>query len=132
MIVFIWYIIIIEMIIVDENAVPEYIIDFIKDNLKNEEIDDDDDYDDKLRETINDWVVGSTGEATQLTKDFGILKAIRLYQENYGEFELNDDDYQIYLKLSYCIIYEWFSNYYDYEKLLKEKKQILCIFEDLK
>ena len=117
------------MIIVDENAVPEYIIDFIKDNLKNEEIDDDDDYDDKLRETINDWVVGSTVEATQLTKDFGILKAIRLYQENYGEFELNDDDYQIYLKkLSYCIIYEWFSNYYDYEKLLREKEANLVYF----
>ena len=128
MIVFIWYIIIIEMIIVDENAVPEYIIEFIKDNLKNEEIDDHDDYYDKLHETIDDWVVGSTGEATQLTKDFGILEAIRLYQQNYGEFEFNAyDDYQIYLKLSYCIIYEWFSNYYDYEKL-KEKEANLVYF----
>lgn len=99
---------------------PEYIVEHIKDTLIEDNIVEEDEYYDCLHTAIDDWIVGSTGEAKELVDDFGVLNAIRLYQENYGEFCLDDDDDKVYMTLAYCIIKEWFNTNYDFDKLKKE------------
>ena len=105
--------------VIDKSSIPEYIVEHIKDTLKEDNINEEDEYYDCLHTAIDDWVVGSTGEAKELVNDFGVLNAIRMYQENYGEFSLNDDDNKVYMTLSYCIVKEWFDNYYSYEEYSK-------------
>lgn len=105
------------MIVIHKDAVPEYIVEHIKEELKDENIYDEDEYFDKKHKIIDDWVCGSTGEAKELVDDFGVLNAIRLYKENYGEFILYEDDNKVYLCLAFGIIYEWFNEHYSYEEL---------------
>lgn len=106
--------------VIDKSYIPEYIVEHIKDTLKEYTIiNQEDEYYDCLHTAIDDWIVGSTGEATELVNDFGVLNAIRLYKENYGEFILDDDDNKVYLTLAFCIIKEWFDNYYSYEEFSK-------------
>ena len=105
---------------------PGYIIENIKGNLIDANIANEDDYYEELHSYIDDWVVGCTGEAKELVDDFGVLKAIRLYQGEYGdtrvygEFILNEDDEKVYMSLSYCIIKDWFNNNYSFEELNKK------------
>jgi len=108
-----------QMLVIDKEAVPEYIVEHIKENLKDVNIIDEDEYFDEKHIAIDDWVAGSTGEAKELVDDFGVLKAIRLYKENYGEFILDDyeDDDKVYMILAYNIISDWFNEYYSYEEL---------------
>ena len=105
--------------VIDKSSIPEYIVEHIKDTLKEDNIIEEDEYYDCLHTAIDDWLVGSTGEAKELVNDFGVLNAIRLYKENYGEFILDDDDNKVYLTLAFCIIKEWFDNYYSYEEYSK-------------
>ena len=105
--------------VIDKSSIPEYIVEHIKDTLKEDNIIEEDEYYDCLHTAIDDWVVGSTGEAKELVDDFGVLNAIRLYQENYGGFLLDDNDDKVYATLSYCIVKEWFCNYYSYEEYSK-------------
>ena len=105
------------MFVIDKDIVPEYIVEQIKEELKDENIYDEDEYYDKKHKIIDDWVSGSTGEAKELVDDFGVLNAIRLYKESYGEFILDEDDNKVYLCLAFCIIYEWFNEHYSYEEL---------------
>jgi len=107
--------------VIDKSSIPEYIVEHIKDTLKEYTIiNQEDEYYDCLHTAIDDWIVGSTGEATELVNDFGVLNAIRLYKQEYGGFILDDDDNKVYMTLSYCIIKEWFDNYYDFDTLKKE------------
>jgi len=101
---------------------PEYIVEHIKNILiLHLLIGDEDEYYDCLHTAIDDWIVGSTGEAKELVDDYGVLNAIRLYQENYGQdFEVDDDDDKVYATLSYCIIKDYFNTNYSYEELKKE------------
>ena len=99
---------------------PEYIVEHITDNLIDANIANGDDYYDELHSIIDDWIVGSTGEAREIVDDFGVLKAIRLYQEDYGEFILDEDDDKVYMSLSYCIIKNWFDNNYSFDELSKK------------
>ena len=105
--------------VIDKSSIPEYIVEHIKDTLKEDNIIEEDEYYDCLHTAINDWVVGSTGEAKELVDDFGVLNAIRLYKQEYGEFILDDDDEKVYMTLGFCIIKEWFDNYYSYEEYSK-------------
>jgi hypothetical protein len=105
--------------VIDKSSIPEYIVEHIKDTLKEDNIIEEDEYYDCLHTAIDDWVVGSTGEAKQLVNDFGVLNAIRLYKQEYGEFILDDNDEKVYMTLGFCIIKEWFSNYYSYEEYSK-------------
>ena len=66
--------------VIDKSSIPEYIVEHIKDTLKEDNIIEEDEYYDCLHTAINDWVVGSTGEAKELVDDFGVLNAIRLYK----------------------------------------------------
>jgi hypothetical protein len=108
------------MLVIDKEAVPEYIVEFIKQNLKDANIIDEDEYFDEKHTAIDDWVVGSTAEAKELVDDFGVLLAIRLYKQNYGEFILDDyedDDDKVYMTLAYNIISDWFNEHFSYEEL---------------
>jgi hypothetical protein len=91
----------------------DYIVETIKENIENANIINEDDYYDELHSVIDDWVAGSTGEAKDLVNNYGFLNAIRLYQEEYGDFVVNDDDNKVYMTLSYCIIKNWFDNNYE-------------------
>jgi hypothetical protein len=104
------------MITIISDAVPEYITELIIGNIEEANIIDEDEYYDILHSTIDDWIVGSTGEAKVIVDDFGVLDAIRLYKQEYGEFILDEDDNKVYMCLAYCIIREWFSNYYTFKK----------------
>lgn len=105
------------MLVIDNEAIPEYIIETIKQNLIEDNLIDEDEYYDCLHTAIDDWISGSTGEAKELVDDFGVLTAIRLYKENYGEFILDDDDVRVYNILAYNIIKEWFNEYFSFEEL---------------
>lgn len=100
--------------------VSEYVIDHIKQNLIESNITDEEDYYDQLHISIDDWIVGSTGEAKDLVCDYGVLDAIRLYKDYYGEFILDDDDNKVYMTLCYCIINEWFDTYYGFDELKQD------------
>ena len=106
-----------KMLVIDKEAIPEYIIEQIKQNLKDANIIDEDGYYDEKHLAIDGWITGSTGEAKELVDCFGVLNAIRLYKQNYGDLILDDDDFRVYNILSYNIISEWFSNYYSFEEL---------------
>ncbi len=108
------------MFIIDKSLVPENIIESIVDTLKNggSEINDEDDYYDTLHFAIDDFVSCSNGEVKELVDELGVLTAIRLYKENYGEFILDDDDDKVYMTLGFNIIKEWFDNYYSYDELI--------------
>ena len=107
------------MFIIDKSLVPDTIIESIVDTLKNgcSEINDEDDYYDALHFAIDDFVSCSNGEVKELVDELGVLTAIRLYKENYGEFILDDDDDKVYMTLGFNIIKEWFDNYYSYDEL---------------
>jgi len=105
--------------VIDKSSVPEYIIDSILDSLKCSKINDEDDYYDEVFIAIDEFVSGSTGETKDLVDDFGVLNAIRLYKQEYGEFILDDDDDKVYMTFGFCIIKEWFNNYYSYEEFSK-------------
>ena len=105
------------MLVIDKEAVPEYIIQHITDNLKEANIINEDDFYDEKHTAIDDWVSGSTGEAKSIVDDYGVLTAIKLYKQNCGEINLDYDDDKIYLTLAYNIISEWFNEYYSYEQL---------------
>ena len=101
------------MIVISKEAIPEYIVENIINKLKCSNNECYDDYYDALFSCIDDWVVGNTDEAKELVEDFGVLQAIRLYKQKYGDIlDLDEDDDKIYMNLSYCIIKEWFGNYY--------------------
>ena len=100
----------------------DYIVETIKENIENANIINEDDYYDELHSVIDDWVAGSTGEAKDLVNNYGFLNAIRLYQEEYGDFVVNDDDNKVYMTLSYCIIKNWFDNNYSYDELKELNK----------
>ena len=106
------------MFIIDKSLVPENIIESIVDTLKNgcSEINDEDDYYDALHFAIDDFVSCSNGEVKELVDELGVLTAIRLYKENYGEFIIDDDDDKVYMTLGFCIIKEWFDNYNSYDE----------------
>ena len=103
------------MITISSDAVPEYITELITSNIEEANIIDEDEYYDYLHSAIDDWIVGSTGESKDLVDDFGVLKAIRLYEQEYGNLDLDEDDNKVYMCLSYCIIREWYSNYYTFK-----------------
>lgn len=102
--------------------IPKYIVEQIKVNLIVNNIIENYEYDDCLDYAINDWIVGSTGEAIkELVDDFGLLNAVRLFQGNYGKYWFDENDNKVYMTLSHCIIKEWFKNNYDYDKFLKKE-----------
>jgi hypothetical protein len=104
------------MFVISTESVPEYITEHITGNIEDANIIDEDEYYDVLHSAIDDWIAGSTREASDIVEDFGVLSAIRLYQHEYGEFNLDDDDNKVYMSLAYCIIKEWFHNYYTFKK----------------
>lgn len=104
------------MITISSDAVPEYITELITSNIEEANIIDEDEYYDFLHSAIDDWIVGSTGEVKKLVEDFSVLSAIRLYEQEYGDFNLDEDDNKVYMCLAYCIIREWYSNYYTFKK----------------
>ena len=105
---------------VKKDDIDEYIVNQIIEMFKCIDIKDEDTYIDEMHVNIDEWVCGSTDEAKQIVDNYGVLKAIRLYKNEYGEFELHDDDDKVYLTLSYCIINYWFNSYYSYEQLRKD------------
>ena len=112
-------ILMIGMIEVDKNDVPEYVVDAIIDMFRCVDIKDEDVYYDELHINIDERIVGSTGEAKEIVENYGVLKAIKLYKQEYGDFELDDDDNKVYMTLCYCIMREWFNTYYSYKELKK-------------
>ena len=50
--------------------------------------------------------------------EYGVFKALSAYEDQYGEFDINDNEDMNYRKLSYFILYEYFND--NIEDLIKQ------------
>lgn len=57
-------------------------------------------------EVIDDYCVKFEKDAKEIVNKYGIFKAIKLHQDNFGEFIINDRENKNYLMLFYLIIDE--------------------------
>lgn len=100
----------------------KYIIDYIVDNLLENDLKDEDEYCEKLHIFIHDYVESYSFTAKKLVNDYNVFRSIKLCKKNYGYFEIDDDINNNYIKLGYVLIDEWFSEYYSFEDLIRLKE----------
>ena len=88
---------------------------------------------DAIHEEIDAYVVKYDYEAKEVVLKYGVFKAISLYEEEYGDFEIDKNDYdKNYLKLYYVIIEEEFMRRYrdELEDMANEDKNMKKRIED--
>lgn len=99
-----------------------FLIDIINELVKDEDIIDVDNYDEKLHIYIEDFVYCYTDKAKDLILRYGVFKAIGLYEVYFDNYKLKDTDNENYSLLAYIIIKGWFYDNYNCDKFLIEKK----------
>jgi len=96
---------------------------------------------DAVHEEIDAYVVKYDYEAKQVVNSYDVFRAISLYKEQYGDFEIEESPSKNYLKLYYVIIEEEFMKRYqskledmaNEEKYLKDRiEEQFKMIEELK
>lgn len=90
-------------------------------SLLEENITDEDMYRDKLHIYIDDFVVKYPYRAKKIVNDYNVFRSIKLSRENFGEFEIQEGKLKNYMMLCYVLIDEYFSEYYGFECLIKQR-----------
>lgn len=92
----------------------EQLVDEIIRDYYNEEIHKDDDtwYYDALHEVIDCYVSRYDEEAREVVEKYGVFKAIKDYENEYGNFEIDKSEHKNYMRLYYHIIYDFIMENY--------------------
>lgn len=98
------------------------IVNYFKDY--NEEINIDNYYDIK-HNAIEEYLLNNDYENKQLVDQFGVFKALKLYTQNFGEFDFEKNESNMYATLAYIIIDENFNNKFpDYTDIINAIKEL--------
>ena len=83
-------------------------------------------YYDIKSEEIDDYCLKYDYEAKEVVDEYGVFDAIKLYQDDNGEFDIEDNNRRNYLKLFYLIVDEAVMKEYGekLEKYNSEKEEI--------
>jgi len=92
----------------------------IKQYNYNEHKDDDSWYYDIKHEVIDEYCMKYDYQAKEIVNSYGVFKAIKLHQDQYGEFEINENESKNYLILFYVILDEQLMN--DHQEELENYK----------
>jgi hypothetical protein len=114
-------------------ALAEIDFDYILNSICDTEEVNEDNYYDYLHEAIDGYVMRYDYEMKKLVNDYGVFKAIKLYKDDFGDFEINDNESKNYLTLGYIIIKKLFDDKYpDYTDVMKafENKSEECELEN--
>ena len=75
---------------------------------------------DARHEEIDAYCVRYDYEAKEIVDKYGVFKAIKLYQDQYGEYVIDDNEHKNYMLLYYLIIEEQLMD--DYQEKLENYK----------
>ena len=107
-----------------QEAILEYELNSFHEFLRSEEIDKEDFvedfYTDLISEKLNEFVeVKNKQDVKELVDTFGVIKAIKNFDNHYGTFHFDDAEDKVYAKLFYNIIQEDFNDKFPYSKCLE-------------
>ena len=92
--------------------------------------DDEDDLADQIFEQINYFV--DINDCKKIVNDYGVIKAIKLHNDHFGDIDFDDSESKINKKLAFVIIYD-FLHFVDldfYNQYMKEDCGILIYCND--
>lgn len=102
----------------------EHIISGIITNLLDNNIENEEDYRNKLHIFIDEYTSNNPYLAKELVNDYDVFRSIKLSRENYGEFEVQEGKIKNYMMLGYVLIDEYFKEYYGFKELVKLKEMV--------
>lgn len=85
---------------------------YILNSIREREDVNEDNYYDYLYELIDQYVIRYDYDMKELVDSYGVFKAIKLYSDNFGEYEINDNELKNYMMLGFLIVKDLFTDKY--------------------